>query len=256
MFGQFTEKRQGLSPTLKSLMIGVPVVAAIITLLVFTTKGKSAMLEVKLARPTLVQPAEVVVRLPKQQPATASKTATPQTTNPQPAPRVAIRKFAFPSAIPKIAVAEIAEVPPAVYGGPGNPGPGSGGTGVCLDCLIGNGSGGVNVAPPPPKAPAPKPPRPNIIPVGGRVQNAKLVRHPDPVYPQLARNTRISGVVELSAIIGEDGRIQELKVVSGHPLLRQAALDAVKQWVYQPTLLNEQPVQVATTIQVVFTLAQ
>jgi len=88
------------------------------------------------------------------------------------------------------------------------------------------------------------------------VQNALLIRNPQPVYPQIAKSARISGTVELSAIIGEDGHIQELKVVSGHPLLRQAALDAVKQWVYKPTLLNEQPVKVSTTIDVIFTLSQ
>ena len=61
---------------------------------------------------------------------------------------------------------------------------------------------------------------------------------------------------EKPGIIGEDGKIQSLNVVSGHPLLRQAALDAVKQWIYQPTLLNEQPVKVSTTIDVIFTLSQ
>jgi len=60
----------------------------------------------------------------------------------------------------------------------------------------------------------------------------------------------------LAALIGPDGHIQQLNVVSGHPLLRQAALDAVKTWVYEPTLLNEQPVSVSTTIDVIFTLSQ
>ncbi len=88
------------------------------------------------------------------------------------------------------------------------------------------------------------------------MQAAKLIRHPDPIYPQIAKSARISGTVELAAIIGEDGHVQDLRVVSGHPLLRQAAIDAVKQWVYQPTLLNEQPVKVQTTIDVIFTLSQ
>ena len=88
------------------------------------------------------------------------------------------------------------------------------------------------------------------------MQAAKLIRQPQPVYPQIARQARISGTVELAAIIGEDGHIQQLTVVSGHPLLRQSALDAVKQWVYQPTLLNEQPVKVSTTIDVIFSLGQ
>ena len=71
-----------------------------------------------------------------------------------------------------------------------------------------------------------------------------------------AKAARISGTVELAALIGPDGHIQQLSVVTGHPLLRQAALDAVKQWIYSPTLLNEQPVSVSTTIDVIFSLSQ
>jgi TonB family protein len=100
------------------------------------------------------------------------------------------------------------------------------------------------------------PPAPGVIPVGGRVQNNKLVSSTQPVYPELAKSARIQGTVELAALIGQDGHIQQLSVISGHPLLRQAALDAVKTWVYQPTLLNEQPVSVSTTIDVTFTLSQ
>ena len=89
-----------------------------------------------------------------------------------------------------------------------------------------------------------KPVTPQRIRVGGNVQQAKLIRQPKPVYPPLAKQARIQGVVQLSAIIGKDGTIQNLEVVSGHPLLVQAALEAVKQWVYQPTLLNGEPVEV------------
>ena len=65
---------------------------------------------------------------------------------------------------------------------------------------------------------------------------------------------RIAGVVELAGVIGAEGRIRELQVTSGHPLLVQAALDAVRQWVYRPTLLSGRPVEVITTIRVVFRL--
>ena len=97
---------------------------------------------------------------------------------------------------------------------------------------------------------------PGAIPVGGRVQNNKLISNPPPTYPELAKSARISGTVELGALIGPDGHMQELKVISGHPLLRQAALDAVKNWIYAPTLLNGNPVAVSTTIDVVFSLSQ
>ena len=94
------------------------------------------------------------------------------------------------------------------------------------------------------------------IRVGGNVQAARIVNRVQPVYPPLARQTRISGTVRLHAIISRDGTIQQLEVISGHPLLQQAALDAVRQWRYQPTLLNGEPVEVDTTIDVIFSLNQ
>jgi protein TonB len=92
------------------------------------------------------------------------------------------------------------------------------------------------------------------IRLGGQVQAAKIISQPQPVYPALARQARIQGDVVLHAIIGQDGRVNELQVISGHPLLVKAALDSVKQWRYQPTLLNDQPVEVDTTITVTFVL--
>jgi protein TonB len=109
--------------------------------------------------------------------------------------------------------------------------------------------------PPPPPVKVEKPVTPQRIRVGGNVQQAKLIRQPKPIYPPLAKQARISGVV-LNAIIGKDGTIQNLTVASGHPLLVPAAMEAVKQWVYQPTLLNGEPVEVVTQIDVNFTLSQ
>jgi periplasmic protein TonB len=92
--------------------------------------------------------------------------------------------------------------------------------------------------------------------VGGNVQAAKLVRQPRPVYPMEAKAARIQGVVKLSALIGADGTVVHLEVMSGHPLLVPAALEAVRQWVYAPTLFNGNPAIVQTQIDVNFTLAQ
>lgn len=92
--------------------------------------------------------------------------------------------------------------------------------------------------------------------VDGNVQSGRLVNKVQPVYPALARQGRIEGVVRLQAIIGKDGSIEQLEVISGHPLLQQAALDAVRQWVYQPTLLEGKPVEVDTTIDVAFQLGK
>jgi protein TonB len=94
------------------------------------------------------------------------------------------------------------------------------------------------------------------IKVGANVQSVMIVSKTAPVYPALAKAAGVSGVVQLAAIIGKDGTIQELHSLSGPPLLIQAAMDAVKQWVYRPTLLNGQPVTVETTIDINFTLAQ
>ncbi len=94
------------------------------------------------------------------------------------------------------------------------------------------------------------------VAVSQGVQAAKLIRQATPVYPALARQARISGTVRLTAIIGRDGAIRNLEVISGHPLLTAAALEAVRQWVYQPTLLNREPVEVITQIDVNFTLSR
>ena len=90
---------------------------------------------------------------------------------------------------------------------------------------------------------------------GGAVTQASLINRVNPVYPPLARQTRVAGTVRLHAIISKQGTVQQLEVLSGHPLLVQSALDAVRQWRYRPTLLNGEPVEVDTTIDVIFSLA-
>jgi len=96
---------------------------------------------------------------------------------------------------------------------------------------------------------------PNSLVVGAAVQAANLLTKVMPVYPPLARQARIQGHVVMNAVIGKDGTVQNLSLVSGHPLLAPAAMEAVKQWTYKPTLLNGQPVDVSTQIDVNFTLA-
>ena len=94
------------------------------------------------------------------------------------------------------------------------------------------------------------------ITIGGNVQQAKLVSQTRPTYPPDAKAARIQGVVQLSAIIGKDGSVTNLIVISGHPLLIQSAMDAVRTWTYQITLLNGEPVEVQTQIDVNYTLSQ
>jgi len=160
-------------------------------------------------------------------------------------------KLRAPTAIPKqVVMLKEEELPPdmgamiGVTGGvPGGiPGGQAGGV---LGGILGGIAGS---APPPPKA------TPSRIRVGGNVQTAKLISQPRPVYPPLARQARIQGTVQLQAIIAKDGTVTQLEMLSGHPLLVQSAMDAVRQWRYQPTLLNGEPVEVVTTIAVVFNL--
>jgi protein TonB len=125
--------------------------------------------------------------------------------------------------------------------------------------IVGPASGPPDLGPVGPVGP-PTPPAPDSshkrIRQGGMVEAAKLISRPEPIYPDLARQAGIQGDVVLHAIIGTDGRILELRVVTGSPLLVRAAVDAVQQWRYRPTLLDGEPVEVETTITVTFILGR
>lgn len=196
---------------------------------------------------------------------TAPAPPPPAPLPPAPAPvtrqaRVAPRAFNHvleaPRAIPQQAAMIIQEAPllpsnfdSAMSGVPGAAPAGMGGV----------FSGGIGIGMQPP-SPVPlmadvKPKREEPVPVGGKVQSAKLIKHPAPAYPSIAKSARIQGTVVLQAIIGTDGAVRNLTVVSAaSPLLVQSAMDAVKQWVYRPTLLNQEPVEVITEITVIFAL--
>jgi periplasmic protein TonB len=153
-----------------------------------------------------------------------------------------------PKVIPKELkqIKEEAEPDPNMMGMQGGvPGGVAGGS---MGGVLGGVIGGAGGAPPPPK------PTQTRIKQGGAVTAASLINRVQPVYPPLARQTRVSGTVRLHAIISKDGSVQQLEVLQGHPLLVQAALDAVRQWRYRPTLLNGEPVEVDTTIDVIFSL--
>jgi len=160
-----------------------------------------------------------------------------------------------PKAIPKaIAMIKEEELPPETPAGVvGGVLGGAMGGGSVIGGIIG---AGMSAAPPPPPPVKAEVKQVQRIRVGGNVQQAKLVRQPKPVYPPLAKQARIQGVVRFTAIIGKDGTIQNLQLIQGHPLLVPSAQEAVKQWVYQPTLLNGEPVEVITQIDVNFTLSQ
>jgi protein TonB len=163
-----------------------------------------------------------------------------------------------PKSVPKdIAVIREDELPPSsassgVVGGvPG--GTVGGPVGGILGSIMAQGN---SVAPPPKKVEAAAPP-PKRVQIGGNVQAAMLIFGPKPAYPALAKQARISGVVHLHAFISKEGTIQTLTVIPpAHPLLAPAAVETVRTWRYKPTMLNGEPVEVETTIDVSFMLAQ
>jgi protein TonB len=110
---------------------------------------------------------------------------------------------------------------------------------------------GVKPVPPPPTGKSSGPVR-----VGGRVRPPRAIVQVQPEYPPLARQTRVQGEVKIDAILDEQGNVIDMKVVSGHPLLYQAALDALKKWKYEPTHLNDKPIAVKLVVTITFQLSQ
>ena len=163
----------------------------------------------------------------------------------------------MPTAIPT-EVAKIIDEPvmpdTGVIGGVPGGVPG-GVTGGILGGIL---SSNPNADPLPAMAPPPPPPPPKAAPpagpvrVGGVVREPRVVKLVPPAYPSLARTARVSGTVVLEAIVTADGKVAEIKVVSGHPLLLEAAINCVKQWEYEPTLLNGVATPVILTAKVHF----
>ena len=113
--------------------------------------------------------------------------------------------------------------------------------------------GGIDGVPPPPRTVTPPPPPPPVHP-GGVIKAPQKIHHVAPTYPPIAQAARVSGIVILEALIAEDGSVREVKVLRSLPLLDAAAIDAVRQWRFTPTLLNGVPVQVIMTVTVTFNL--
>jgi protein TonB len=124
------------------------------------------------------------------------------------------------------------------------------------DCGPSGGPGGVPGGDPTALVPGAGPPTAPTGPIrpGGDIRPPVKVRNVVPVYPEIARVTSVQGVVVLDCTIGVDGRVDDVKVLGGPPLLRTAAVDAVRQWLYRPTLLNGVAVPVVMTVTVRFTL--
>jgi len=112
--------------------------------------------------------------------------------------------------------------------------------------VVGGVVGGLPAAPPPPVA---------AVRVGGQIKEPKKINNVAPVYPDIAKQARVQGIVILECTISPQGKVSDVKVLRGIPLLDQSAIDAVKQWTYTPTLLNGVPVPVIMTVTVNFKLS-
>jgi len=154
-----------------------------------------------------------------------------------------------PTAIPKkIAKINEEDTPPSAAGGGVIGGVPGGVPGGQMGGVIG---GIINSTP----VAVPKVATPQRVRVSQGVTEGLILKKVQPTYPPLARSARIQGQVVLQAVIGKDGSIQNLRAISGHPMLTPAAIDAVRQWKYKPYFLNGEPVEVDTQITVNFTLA-
>jgi periplasmic protein TonB len=155
-----------------------------------------------------------------------------------------------PTKIPqKVQMIKEEEAPPPVMASAGVVGGVPGGVpGGSMGGVIGSVLSATPVA-------VPKVATPQRVRVSAGVTSGLLVRKVNPTYPPLARQARIQGTVVLQAQISKTGDIENLQLISGHPMLAPAAIEAVKQWKYRPYLLNGEPVEVETQVQVNFTLA-
>lgn len=165
-------------------------------------------------------------------------------------------KLLAPTVIPKnVAQIKEAPLPPDAAGLDGIAGGVPGGVaGGSMGGVIGGVIGGIRTTAAAPAAPKDVKSRAPVR-VGGRVREPQLVKRIEPFYPPLARQAHIQGTVVIDAVLDEHGNVVEMKVISGHPLLIQAAIDAVKQWKYEPTYLNDLPVAVQMNIMVTFRLS-
>ncbi|HUB79858.1 MAG TPA: energy transducer TonB [Bryobacteraceae bacterium] len=185
---------------------------------------------------------------------------TKSTTAARPAAHVrwAAVPFQQPSSIPPRVFQIVDEPETGVAGSVSGPVTGSF-SGVIQGILDGVGRSALPVPPPKPAiAVVTKPPEPALVikryTEGGNVFLGAPLRRVEPPYPQLARAARVSGVVELECVVGADGRIKEVKAVSGNPLLVRAAIDAAWQWIYAPSKLNGVPIEIITNLKFTFKL--
>jgi protein TonB len=185
----------------------------------------------------------------------------PAETEPKPAPdiqpviQVDPGTIITPTEIPKEIARIVDDVPVGAIGGVTG-GSSSSSVGGVLRAVLLTTTAAPEAPLPPPPPPPPPPVTTFVAPVrvGGNIQEPKVIRLVPAIYPKLAIKARVKGTVILEATVTTDGAVDEIKVISGNPLLIQAAIDCVKQWRYEPTFLNGEPVPVILTAKVNFQL--
>jgi len=193
--------------------------------------------------------------LPKQMMATLMVAPSPPPAPPPAAPAARVQakaqmlmsEFRAPSRIPEIKQVDEAAMPQPMMGVQGMEGLSSGIPGGIGSLINDMGTRQPTVV---------RPKAPNSLSVSSGVMAGNLLAKTLPQYPAIARAARIQGIVVLQATISKSGSIENLRVISGPTMLQQAAMDAVRSWRYKPYLLNEEPVEVETTINVVFSLGE
>jgi periplasmic protein TonB len=181
-------------------------------------------------------------------PAPAGGAVAPHITHPKAKLNYTLQKLTAPTAIPKSVSSgsdNVGETAPDLGGVPG------GVPGGVIGGVVGGVIGGTGTTAPPP--PAARPVQ-KVVRVGGNVKAPRQTYSVNPAYPSVAREAHIGGMVVVDAVIDEHGNVVQARVLSGHPLLIDAALKAVLQWKYEPTTLNGQPVSVELQVQVHFNL--
>jgi periplasmic protein TonB len=200
---------------------------------------------------------------PPPPPAAAPKAATlaPKVSKPTPVIQQE-PKFTAPLDVPKdvprdegVDAGAVADVAPSGGVAGGEPGGVEGGVAGGVAGGVPGGTLGGVVGEPKVEEPPPPPPPDKPVRVGGQIKAPRKVRDTPPVYPEVAKQARVEGVVILEATISPEGRVDNVKVLRGSPLLNDAAVNAVKSWAYTPTLLNGVPVPVVMTVTVSFKLA-
>lgn len=251
----FPEKDKYQKPSVIGSLVfhGFLIIAVLIIPLLLPQSISERELLVTLVAPIAPPPPPPPPRLVEAVVPTAPRAVKPQVQSA--APAALIMPSAIPKEIAKLVEEPIAEPVGVIGGVPG--GVPSGLPGGVLGGILSQNAN-VNALPPPPPPPPPLPPPPPKIAlvgpvrVGGNVQEPRPIKMVPPIYPPLASKARVAGTVVLEATLTREGAVDAIHVISGHPLLIEAAIAAVKQWQYEPTLLNGQPVSVILTARVHF----